>query len=231
LHVDRKEFVNGKPLLRIQGVFQIWPDGQFTPLFSCVGRRWVLPELKTLEKLTFLRWGYVARQKAVWVQDTARRGYSYYNWGAVDREPPDQRDYQRRTPYLPLDGVPLFDDRIKYRLKRAANDKWVIAASGLWCPRGNDRVKDAQRDLDRRYARAERRYSWWQRRAELAAIRENGTGAPLKAIPALDRVNITQMIQQGMTVYEPKIGPGGKPLAKQSAVPSEQEKEAILVGR
>lgn len=232
LHVERSAITREgqKPPLFISGVMKIWPNGHFVPLG--VVARWNKAMLDAYEKLTFLRWGYVNREKAVWVQDTPRLAWN--NPG--NRDYPEADGWQRRIPYLPLTGEDLFQLPVIYRLKFTTS--WIIATTskiddsqGRVSDSARKRIlKEAQDELDARYGIADKRYDWWQRRAELAAIRAGEAEKPGKPISALDRVNLTRAIMQGMTVYEPKVAPGGKPLPQQLTLPV-TEKEVVGVGR
>lgn len=231
LHVDRAAFQEGvKPPLYIPGVMKVWPNGHFSPLGGAYGsHRWSGTILDIYEALTFLRWGYVNREKALWVQDTPRQGGS-----APNRQYPAVSQWEKRVPYLPLRTGNVFERAAVYRLKFTTakfTTAWVIVACGVDDKSGSvDQrfspaarralVKNAQAKLDQRYGIANRRYDWWKRRAELTAIREGRAEKPSRRtnIPALDRVNLTELIMQGVTVYEPKLGPGGKPLPQQMAL-------------
>lgn len=228
LHVDRDTISDGKkPVLYISGVMKIWPNGHFAPLAMVNKRRWAKATLETYEQLTFIRWGYVNREKALWVQDAPRLNWNF----APIREYPEAGDWQRRLPYLPLTDRSLFERAAVYRLKFTTS--WVIVPVGVDDPNNKlserarkQLLKNARQTIDEHYAIANKRYDWWQRRT---AIREGKVERPRKKIPALDRINLTQLIMQGMTVYEPKVGPRGTP--PQMALPLDIGKEVVTVGR
>lgn len=231
LWVDRDTITEEgrKPALYIKGVMKIWPNGHFSVLQPLY--KWGRAHLDTYERYTFLRWGWVNREKAMWVQDTPRRG----RW-AANRIYPEANAWERRTPYLPLRGERLFDPNTIFRLKFTT--AWTIVPVGIddpenvWTPQQHrEMLNDARQVIDHRYGIANRRYDWWKRRAELKAIREGQAPKPRKPISALDRVNVTDLIMQGMTVYEPKVGPRGVLLPRQMPLPLETGKEVVLVGR
>jgi hypothetical protein len=216
LHVDRRTMRDSnKPALYVSGVMRIWPNGHFIPIAAARSERWCNSQLDLLEEMTFLRWGYVARGKAIWVQDTPRRGHSPY---APDRDRPDAEDFTRRIPYLPLvRQSSLWHRDVTYRLVKTSTGKWVITTAGFaplspneWSKAGlriaaKNSVRVAQEILDRQYGIAERRYQRYARRAEIAT-----QGArPRKQISMADRINLQDMMRQNMTVWEPKRGPGG----------------------
>lgn len=223
LLVDRDSLVEGKkPALR-NDIMKIWPNGHFSVSSFAAANSWCTPLLRAFEELTFLRWGYVNREKALWVQDTPRRGADY----ATNREYPVADNWERRVPYIPLTRDNLFMSKVIYRLKFTT--AWTIVAVGVENPGAylpsvrRKIIKAAQAILDERYAIANKRYDWWQRRHELAQIRAGQAEKPRKAIAALDRVNIERMLTQNMTVYEPKVGPGGTSLPRQLALPMTKE--------
>lgn len=211
LHVDRDlPFINGKPSLHVPGVMRIWPNGHFTVHQQAWSERAYLYALKLLERHTFLRWGYVAYGKALWVQDTPRRGYGSYGNGAVNREHPDEKDYNRRVPYLPLTPATLFEPGVQYRLVQR-NSRWIIAS----------RDPAAQGILDERYGIAEKRYNRWETRAERAAVREGKTPRPVTATS--NTAMFTRSLVSTMKVWEPQVGPGGVPYTPQDPLPMKEE--------
>lgn len=212
LSVARPVLDGHKPALEIPSVMRIWPNGHFSVLGGAHGgKRYHNAMLDAYEKLTFLRWGYPDRRtKGLWVQDTPRMTWHMPG----HRQSPSIYRWQERVPYLPLSTTDLFHPYIVYRLKFTT--AWVIAAVGTHVPQGrraisvSERVlkqtlKDAQTLLDSGYAAAEKRYDWHRRKAELAEIRASQAEQPRPRVTALDRVNLTQLLMQGMTVYEPKV--------------------------
>lgn len=228
---DNVRTKHAKPALCIPTIMRIWPNGDFSPLAGAYGGRWFRGVLGTYEQLTFLRWGYVARGKAMWVQDTPRRGWQY----STNREYPDPTDHVKRVPYLPLTETNLFQTNAMYRLKQV-DDRWVIKAANGWDNTDvNERSKErlelitrvAQDRLDERYGIAEQRYDWHARRAEAAKRREHrSTEAIIRQ--TVDRSAVIEAFIQQMIVHEPRIGPRGK--APQPMLPF-NDKEAVPVGR
>lgn len=214
LCVDPDHWLNGKPVLFLQDVIRIWPNGHFQPQMSIRKGRYWAPELRIYEKHTFLQWSWAANSKVVTVQDSPRQHNNVPNRWL------NEKDTERRRPYLTLDSAPLLDNNMLYRLKGISNGDWMIepvrALHARWSNKAaRALVRDTREALRVNYQIASDRYDRWARRAELAAIREGEAKKPARPISALERVNVERQMREHMTVYEPKVGPGGKPLSRQ----------------
>ena len=205
LHVDRSTLTERRRPMLYTDAMKIWPNGHFIPQWGLTRARWANDYLKAYEEMTFLRWGYVGRSKAVWVQDTPRRGFFKQ---ASERNPPREDNFKDRVPYLPLDYSNLWVHRIKYRLKKTPHGYWVIAAAEFDSDSrllARSLVRAAQEDLDKRYGYAEKRYQLHERRAELAKLRAAGVPVkPRKPQPEAERAEIEAAFINSMIVWEPK---------------------------
>lgn len=213
LFVDPDDWIGGKPALHLGGVMRLWPNGHFQPLLSIRRGRYWGSELRTYTKHTFLQWSWAANGKVLIVQDTPRHN------DHVPNQWLNEKDFERRRPYLTLSNYNLLDSNTVYRLKNIGNGDWIIAP--MYTHRGgwSQAQLRAQTAISRslltaNYKIASDRYDRWQRRDEMAKIREGAAPKPRK-ISSLDRINIEDMLRRNLTVYEPKVGPGGKPLPQQ----------------
>lgn len=213
-----------KPVFRLQDTIVLQPNGRFAMHTSVTSdSRWTL---RWLEKHTFLQWSYVIRDKVLAVQEWTRsNGSANYSWV-------DGQDFEHPRPYWPLDNYQsLFvNHHVLYHLVKK-NDWWHIEPYATFhdsrsrASKSTRPLYDAQEILHQRLSIAERRYARNKRSAELAAERASGV---IKSRATAQTQQLWEMqlrtfgtaLKAGMTIYEPKVGPGG---AQQLVLPIEKE--------